>query len=747
MHTTRLILTGAVLFSLSGAAFAQNNGGLEVITVTAMKKAQSLQDVPISVSAVTSQVLEQRGFKEFTDLQSVVPNLQIDNTNGNFAITVRGLGSGIGNLAFEQSVGLFNDGVYSSRARTMQVPFMDVERIEVVRGPQGALFGKNTNAGAISIITRKPTDEFQAEVRASGEMAVGGYAFSGFVSGPLADTLDARVSGQIGHNGAYIENRLTGQDEYDQDYYALRGQLAWAPTENFNALLKAEGFSSYTHGNNMLFNSMGLEPGDPACPRCLAERNNSGGVNAQIYPGFWRTARSMFPERNRTNSGNITLTANWTAGEWQITSITAYQQLASLQDIDPTGGGSSFLFTNQIEHSNQFSQEVRVDRSFGDDLDVSFGISYFSTKLDLAQTVTYNGAAAPFAGVMTGVSWRPIFQTGESISPYLLVDYTLLPNLHFNGSLRYSSEEKEADIIQTISGTGFPASNLPYNLHGKINEPLWDYSAKLRYEFDTEKSVYASYATGTKAGGFVSNNATLLFDMRNSGATLDFKSELAKSWEIGAKARFLDGHADLNLALFYTDFDNLQVSRYNGVTFVTQNAAEAYTQGVELEGNYRYNADLGAGGSIAYLDARYADFPGGACLYNAPPSCSPATNNLKGSPLLRAPAWKGSFYLSLGRDLNDTLRLTSRLSVDFASRSWLQPDLNPLNSMPSFAKFDARIALAPIEDGWEISLTGKNLTNEVTWGQALVPPVIAGNAHLVMVNPPRTITLEGVLRF
>jgi iron complex outermembrane receptor protein len=740
----------ALLMAAQGAQAqtATDDGKLETVVVTATKQAMSLKDVPISLEAVTGKTLEDRGMKEFTDLQAMVPNLEIDQTNGNVALTIRGLGSGPGNFAFEQSVGLFVDGVYSSRARTLQVPFLDVERIEVVRGPQGALFGKNTNAGAISMITRAPTDYFEAEARAGGELAEGGYAFSGFVSGPLNDQFNARLSGEIGHNGPYIQNRLTGEDENAQSYQALRGQIAWKPVESFDALLKVEGFSNGFNGSTIMFNSMG----PASCGFCNLVRAASGGANAQEWPDFWRTTKSLRPEFNTTKSGNTTLTANWRLGDWTITGITAYQIVSSRQAVNPIGGGLPFLFSDQLENSNQFSTEVRAQRHFENGVDVTAGLTYLKTKLKAEQIVTYNGSVLPFP-FPTGVSDRPIDQNGYSLSPYLLVNYTPDERLFLSGSVRFSDEGKRARIQHIVTGVpGGPAlpfgpTNLPYDLHGKIGAGLWDYSAKVRYALTPNASFYVSYATGTKAGGFVSNNSTLYYDILHNGATIDYKSENAKSWEVGGKFRFLDDSADLNIALFNTKFDNLQVSTFVLTTFLTGNAAKAHSRGVEIDGNWRINPNVTVGASGAYLDARYDDYPGGACLWNAPVTCTPKTNNLAGSVLLRAPTWKGSAYAQAQTPISDALRLSGRLSLDYSSRAYFQPNLAPLNSQPSFAKLDARIALSDIDDKWEVSLTGKNLTDKVTFGQAFDTPVVAGGSHTVVVGTPRLIRLEGVVRF
>ena len=218
---------------------AQQPLGNDVV-VTATRRPQTLLDVPLSVAVVSGDSLNQMGIRQFNDLQSGIPNLQIDQTNGNFVINMRGLGSGGGNLAFEQSVGFFVDGVYSGRSRSLQTSLMDVQRVEVVRGPQGALFGKNTDAGAISVITAAPTRDFQGRVSAGYEAVNNGWNAEGYLSGPITDTLSARLSVQGGHAGGYMYNRATKQDDNGNDYLGIRGQLLFEPMKGMSAKLKVE---------------------------------------------------------------------------------------------------------------------------------------------------------------------------------------------------------------------------------------------------------------------------------------------------------------------------------------------------------------------------------------------------------------------------------------------------------------------------------------------------------------------------
>ncbi len=737
------LMLGASLLALglstTPAFAADTTTTVEELVVTVTKRAQTLQEVPISVAAVTGDALAAQAVHQFTDLQSTVPNLQIDQTNGNYAITIRGLGSGASNLAFEQSVGLFVDGVYSSRARSLQTAFMDVERVEVVRGPQGALFGKNTNAGAISIVSRAPTRDFAAEVRAGAEVEQGGWSGSGYISGPLSDTVAARLSVTAGHDGAYMNNRLTHTDEYSTDYVGGRAQVLWRPTDTFDATLKLEGSQNDIDGSNIVFNKLGTNAlGN------LARAQAGGAGVAQEWPGFWRTAATDRPDYNNTKSGAGTATLNWKVGDWKLTSITSYSGIKSDQEIDTDVSALKLLDANQAERSSQFFQEFRALGSLGD-ADITTGVTYMKTKLKIVQLVFYNGAPYGLAAYQANAN-RSFHQDGSSISPYVAVDYRLSDHWQASASLRYSREEKTAHITNSYVGT-LPITSMPYDFHGKKTEGLWDYSARIKYKINPSAQIYLSYATGTKGGGFISNDGALGYNVTFNNGKISYEPEKAKSWELGGKFRLFDGRGDLNVALFSTDFKNLQVSSYTGTAFTTGNAAEATSRGVEIETNWRPTEHISFGGSIAKLDAKYDDYPGAACVYNAPPTCVPKTNNLKGYRLTRAPDWKGNAYVEVSGHVTAGLTLTGRVSADYTDLSYYQSDMNPLNAQKAYTKLNARLGLKPDQGDWELALIGRNLTNEVTFSQAFSVPLIGGDSHGVMINPPRTITLEAVKRF
>ncbi|MBS0284922.1 MAG: TonB-dependent receptor, partial [Proteobacteria bacterium] len=297
-----------------------------------------------------------------------------------------------------------------------------------------------------------------------------------------------------------------------------------------------------------------------------------------------------------------------------------------------------------------------------------------------------------------------------------------------DGSVRYSDETKQARM-QQLAGGPFK----PYDIRGRRHEKLWDYSGKLSYKFNQRGQVYVSYATGSKGGGFVANDTQL-------GVTnkYQFDPERARSWEAGLKLRGEGGLYDLNLAVFNTNFDNLQVSSFNGVNFVTGNAAKVRSRGVELEGDLRPVSFFSVGGNVALLDAKYQSYLG-PCIYNA--SCPLGYSDLSGYRLTRAPKWKWTAYAQVDTPLSDALQFSARGQVNYTGLTNYQDTQNPATMMPAYTTVDARVAVTNKAQGWDVAVVGRNLTNTISWSQAFGLPEIAG-ATGVFINPGRTITLQ-----
>jgi iron complex outermembrane receptor protein len=734
------LLVGACLPTAAMAQTAApqdetQSAGSDDIIVTATKRAQTLLDVPLSVAALSGDQLSNMAITQFNDLQSSVPNLQIDASNGNFIVSMRGLGSGGGNLAFEQSVGFFNDGVYSGRSRSMQTAMMDVERVEVVRGPQGALFGKNTNAGAISVITRAPTRTFEGELHGRYEFENQGYGGGGYLSGPLTDSLSARLSFQAGHEGGYLYNRVTKKDDFANNSFGVRGQLLFEPVGGGGSmLLKVEYAENNFDGSQITYNGLGT------CAYCNDIRAASAAYGGPPeVPSFERAQSSAQDQFTRTNNLNLTLTSKLDlGGGWEMSSISAFQKLHANTQSDIDVSPLPLIFTRHWETTSQLSQELRFAGSVGP-VDLIFGGSYFYAKSRIAQIIYWNAAGTSLGPVIgarfQGTSYLPFYQTSESWSPFVAADWHLTDELTFSGSLRYNHENKAARVGGVMTILAYPN----YLYVRSRSESLWDYSGKLSYRFGPTAQVYLSYATGSKGGGYVSNSSALGLTGR-----VEFEPERARSWEIGAKFRLFDNRLAVNMAAFNTNFTDLQVSSYTGTSFTTGNAARARSRGIEGDASLRLSSMLTIGGSGAYLDARYRDYPGAACVYNAPTGC--VSMNLAGYRLTRAPEWKWNAYAQLTVPVSDSWQLSGRVSADYTSESIYQDDRNPHNIMPGYTKLDARIAMSSDDLGLDVALIGRNLTNEVSFSQSFAIPLVAGTWG-VFVNPGRTIALEVSKRF
>lgn len=725
--------------ALPGMAYAQSTpapSNPDEIVVTATRREQTLLDVPLSVAAVSGENIRQMGVQQFNDLQASVPNLQIDQTNGNFVVSMRGLGSGGGNLAFEQSVGFFNDGVYSGRSRSMQTAMMDVARIEVVRGPQGALFGKNTNAGAISVVTNRPTREFEMELRGRYEFENNGYGGGGYISGPLNDAFSARLSFQAGHEGGYMHNRATGRDDNSNNNLGVRGQLLFEPvTGGGSLLLKVEYGRNNYRGGNLVYNGLGPS----SCRGCTLIRDTSapyGGMPE--VPSFERTQISAYPEFSRTRGLNVTLTGNLDLSDtFKLTTISAYQDLRASTRTDVDASPVSLIDSIHTENTRQMSQEVRFTGSVGP-LDVIFGGSYFYANTNIEQVITWGANLIGIPAV--GDVRLPFHQTSESLSPFAALDWHITDQLTLSGSVRYSHESKSARIEAIMPPVYILSTPYIYNL--TRSESLWDYSGRLSYRPNSTMQFYVSYATGTKGGGFVSNDSRL-------GVTRkpEFEPERARSLEIGAKFRLIDGRLHLNMAAFRTNFSDLQVSSFTGTSFTTGNAARARSQGLEGDFTFRPIEFLTIGGSGAYLDAYYSSYPAAACIYGATaPQCVAGQMDLSGYRLTRAPKWKWNAYVQVDVPIATDWTLSARGSADHISQSIYQDDRAPGNIMPAYTRYDARLAVSSEANGLDIALVGRNLTNKVSWSQAFGIPLLQ-QSWGVFVNPARTIALEVTKRF
>lgn len=717
------MLLGASSLALASAAVAQSEAppataepvtSVGEVLVTARKRTERLQDVPISVNVTSGEELASRDMRNLEALSGSVPNLHIQATPGNNAIYIRGIGSPPGNLAFEQSVGLFVDGAYAGRGRQFAAPFLDVASVEVLRGAQGALFGKNTAAGAINITSNGPRATRELATTVTGTIdGDNGYEITQIVSGPITDKLLVRLAGKYSDNEGWLENTTTGDHNPGREDLIGRAVVDYLASDTLSFRLKVEGASQDLTG----------QPMSSVAP---------GGSKS-----FTRVTTPGVPDYDNTNSFNSVLTVNkdFTSGV-TLTAITAYSAFDYDKQIDSDFTVNPLLRTIFQEDFKQISQEVRLSSSNDGALTWIVGGYAHKNEIDMHQNSSVR------MGPFNGASDRLFNQTNESYSLYGQAAYALNEQWKLTAGLRQTWEDKAADQTRTTIGA-VPPTWLSTPLQGERSESQLDPSVQVQYVVDRDMMFYVSYAKGSKAGGFVGAQST------GGQAQFEFEDETSQSVEIGTKLTLLDGQATLNLAAYTSKFDDLQVSGFDPLTnaFITTNAASAKSQGVEAELNWRLSPSLRLSSSLAYNDAKYDSYPSAPCVYKN--GTAPAANcveDIGGTRIPRAAKWSGAATLSLDHPLANGFRLVGDASVRARSGAYMEENLSPASYQEGFAKVDLRLGMAAPNDTWTLAVIGRNLTNEFTSSYSFGTPFVAGSQTYV-VDPGRVVSIQLALKY
>lgn len=716
----RTILIGsAASVALAAQAHAQEApaSGAEdgnAIVVTAQKREQDVQDVPISMSVIGGEQLADLGIKDFNELDRYVPNLFVQTTPGNNAFYIRGIGSQPGNLAFEQTVGLFVDGIYGGHARQFQAPFLDVERIEILRGPQGALVGKNTSAGAISVVSAKPTRDFRAQLDGSYEFELGGGRLFGMVSGPVSDLVSVRLAGQYEKSDGYVKNLILGGNETKRESYFGRASVLLDSGGPVDLLIKVEGGKVDLTGNAV---ERLLTANDPDLER------STGG-----FPGF------VDKDFDNTRNFNAAATANIQIGDHVLTSITGYSSYSFDKRLDADFGPAPAFGSYFGEKFNQLSQEIRIASPTTGALEYIFGGYFHVNDYDLIQATVI--ASGPF----NGRTDRVFRQDNTVWSGFGSATWHISDQLRLIGSLRYTYDHKTADQKRAKTGVVLPTW-LDTPLSGKRTEKEWDPSAALQWDAGEDAMLYISYGQGSKAGGFIGAQAT------TTAAQFQIEPESSETFEAGAKVALFDRRLRLNLAAYRTTFKNLQVSSFDAVStsFITTNAGKARSQGFEGDFIFEIADGFSLNGSLAYLDSVYLDFPGAPCPFDNP-TCVPADNNAAGRSLTRAPKWSGTLFADVAVPIGSAIEFVANGGLAFRSRYYLEETYNPRAIQSGYAKFDLRAGIRAADKSWELAVVGKNLTNRITASHGFATPLAAAIVS-EYINPPRTIAVQAKFNF
>lgn len=676
-------------------ALAQNEAvnntfALEEVVVTAQKRTENLQQVPISVAVTSGEKLEEANIVNLEGLTQYTPNFYVaENPIGNYII-VRGVGSQT-NQGIEQEVGIYADGIYRGRMQQGRTPLLDLENTQVLRGPQSILFGKNTIGGAVILNSRLPTKEFEASLQGTYQIPNNdgdkpdheGYEAVAMASGPLSETIGARIVVRDFHADGYMQNVITGKEDPQRDEQTLRTVFTFTPNDAFDVFLRYEHSEFDSTGRNS--QQISDYPFD-----WEREVANNGRSNSMLT-AFQNNAIANLTaaERDAMDNGEtsdttldeVALKLQFIDGDYRYVSITGFSTYEYDEMTDVDFVATPLIAVDATEEYTQWSQELRFEKT-GGDIEYTAGVYWQTSEIDYeeanpfaAEIDAQNLIPEVLQGLLLGnvVNATRSFnfdQDADTYATFAESRWHLRDDLTLITGLRYTYEKKTAThdmyyhelgnndtftcadnppigtaranycqlftgyltpTIASLYAPGTPeyiaAVNLKslgtfeHNFNEKRTEDQWTPSIKLQYMPDDDTMLYASLSSGFKGGGF--DGRILVAD----AGQFEYDNEEALSAEIGGKASIANGTAEINAAIFYTEIDDLQVSTFDGYTgFVVGNAAKMRTQGVETDMRWLAAQWLTVVGSVAYLDARFTDFDDAGCTnaqFNAYEAANP----------------------------------------------------------------------------------------------------------------------------
>jgi len=730
------------MISVTGAVEAETNKTskfqtLEEVVVTARKREESLQDAPISITAFTGEGLERRNITALADVSKMTPNLvfnasaPLSGSSATSSVFIRGIGQNDYTLVTEPGVGIYVDGVYIARSVGGALDLVDVERIEILRGPQGTLFGRNTIGGAVSITSKKPTEDFGGKVQLTlGDDNL--VDFKGKINLPISDTLLSSVAISSRQRDGYVKNVQNGLDLGNDDALSGRLALRWLASDtvtvdwNFDATrerengaasyaVAADGLSPLGAANNAVFlGALGCAP--PPGPL-----NNPNCFNSQWVTNGKRVSNGTHPQYSDLDIWGTGLTVEWEVSDsLTFKSITSYRDLDSAfsQDADNTPIEQDHI-THQYEQ-DQFSQEFQLLGSFLDDrLKTVLGLYYFEEEGQDVNIVSF-----PVVLLHSGGS---VDNESKAVFGQLTYDFT--DALSVTLGLRYTKDEKVFLPDQFVLDPRLSAAPPTSYVVGTrmlplIEEPtdISEVTPMLNVSYDVSDAamVYFTYSEGYKSGGYDQR----VFPRNSQFRAPSFEPEFVDSYEVGFKYNSDDNRFRANGALFFMDYTDLQVAVVNNnVDVVTRNAGEAEIKGFELELAYIPANNWMIETSAGYTDAEYTDLSAGAI----------AAGLSKSNKLVNTPEWSLSAAVSYTQPFDDGSELTFRL--DGSHRSKVYFDITNTEVIAqgavNLANFNINYQSA---GAWNVGVGVINLTDEDYHTNAFQHLVPFGIAY---VNPAR----------
>ena len=704
-----LLLAGAATVGTVMPAAAQSGSKLEEVVVTAQHREQNLQDVPISVSAISAQDLNEAQVFGATEIAYRVPGMAYaEFAPGQAVISMRGISSADDGAGMDNSVVMFLDGVYIGRLANINFEMFDLERIEVLRGPQGTLFGRNAIGGAINVTSTRPTDELsgKAEVSAGNE---GHLRYQGLISGPLTDNLMGKLTYNHREHDGYWDNIVLNKDQGDEDTDSVRGQLLWA-TDKMDWLLTGDYMED--------------------------DREDMGRV--PIYPGAsndsvqaWKDAGGEFGKvtspsdgDSYRDAGGVSLQGDIQFDKGTFTTITAWREAStdwSMASIGVAyGPGGIEVIDNIEEDIDTYSQEFRWTSSLDGNINYVAGIFLLREETDRKEQFWVQAPAGPGGSYIdVGNEIAEQDNTTDSYAVYAQGDWDFAERWTLTAGGRFTYDDKETESTSVncgnlapgfenypgCEGVGSSLGIIAETFNAKADDNWDDFSPKVSLQWRQTDDLmwFATIAKGFKSGGF--GGAPGIPEQ----ATTPVDEETAWNYELGMKGDFFDQTLRLNATVFYTDYEDLQIVRFGPTeanpdfgSFITDNIGSADIYGFEGEFTWYPTDNLRLSGNYAYLDTDVDDL-----ILNV----ASGALDVSGSDLRQAPEHKASVTGSYDVPLSGGSLLNFRVDYTYIDEQ-INDYANQNTIIEEITLFDARASWTSADQNWQVALWGKNLTDE-----------------------------------
>ena len=703
-----------------GAAEEQGFAPAEIV-VTAQKRTERLQDVPLAVTAIGGEKLASQGGINLETAQTIIPtlNIQKSGTTLNQSLYMRGVGTATFSIAAEPSVSTVVDGVVYARAGEAFGDLVDIERIEVLRGPQGTLFGKNASAGAINIVTKRPGTEFGGTAEAS---YFSKSEFRGRLSldTPLSESVRARWSGFYGEYDGNIRNLFNGKKVNGYKHYGLRGTVV----------------ADLSPSTTLTVIGDWRKADDDCCAQIIGTPGT--GLAFSVLPtpkgAKSREINQNLTTRTKEESWGLSAQLDTEIGTHTLTSITAYRDWKNTEIRDGDWLPQAYIGLNQLhdfgpQTAKTFSQEVRIASPAGETLEYVVGAYYSRAKNDrvfIRESVLCASAVTPAPTTLTPCT-SPLAAPsrtprGEAPHGAVFKNFAVFGNATINATdalrviagLRYTVDRLSVYHSRTATGLDLNNSGQPTSTGG-TNPNFGPFSDKektenlsgragLQYDISDDVMTYATYTRGYKGPGY-----NIFYNLGATGV-LPVDAETSNAFEIGLKNTLLDGRATLNLAAFYTKFNNFQANNPDLVAGVVvsrfTNAGKVSTRGFEADFTFVPVSGLTISGGMAYTDAKVDRF-------KALPGANPADIIPSGTPLLFAPKWKGTLGVDYRGTLSDGLDLFlgSQISGQTKQLSIFSPNaaVRALGTIDGYSLVNLSAGVGSSDDGWRLTFQVRNL--------------------------------------